>query len=160
MINNLKNDLLSILIGLARATENNESLITATTNQLMIESLYVTISNENYNTNQIQELINKLENEKKRLIPNCYQCEASCGRNDNYNINNLEKEKTPIKHLKLLILQIIQNLALDIYYNAILNDDIYAYLYKALVIIGLEGLNENYLQNIIEELKDFKKCEN
>ena len=45
----LQDELTGALIGLARATEGNEQLVTEEMNQLVLEGLFTTITNVNFN---------------------------------------------------------------------------------------------------------------
>ena len=82
----LNTKLLSSLIGLARSIIGNEDLVTNHTNTLIYESLY----NLSINNNDTSNLIERIEQEKQRLVPNCNHCVAKCGKTDNYDINNLK----------------------------------------------------------------------
>ena len=56
----LQDELTGALIGLARATEGNEQLVTEEMNQLVLEGLFTTITNVNFNDEILKLLINKI----------------------------------------------------------------------------------------------------
>ena len=85
----LQDQLTGVLIGLARATEGNEALVNETTDRLVLEGLFTTVTNVNFNNETISALIKKIEAEKERLVPKCLCCSSACGRNDNYDMNEL-----------------------------------------------------------------------
>ena len=85
----LQDKLTGALIGLARATECNENLVNSTTDRLVMEGLFTTITNINFNNENITELIKKVESEKERIVPKCFCCSSACGRNDNFDMNEL-----------------------------------------------------------------------
>ena len=61
----LQDELTGALIGLARATEGNEQLVTEEMNQLVLEGLFTTVTNVNFNDETLKILIYKIENAKK-----------------------------------------------------------------------------------------------
>ena len=67
----LQDKLTGALIGLARATEGNEELVTEEADKLVIESLFTTVTNVNFNNDTISKLMEQIEKEKNRLVPNC-----------------------------------------------------------------------------------------
>lgn len=90
----INDKLLESLIGLARAVQGNEDLITEKTYSLILTAL---------KTNDIT-LIPKLEEEKMRLVPDCYTCKVNCGRNANYDINDLYNSNEVIEIKKLQVI--------------------------------------------------------
>lgn len=70
----LQDKLTGALIGLARATEGNEYLITGDTSRLVLEGLFTTVTNVNFNNDTITELIRRVEKERERLVPDCFVC--------------------------------------------------------------------------------------
>lgn len=80
----LQDKLTGALIGLARATEGNEDMVNAATDRLVLDGLFTTITNVNFNNDTINTLIGRVNAEKERLVPNCLSCSSPCGRNDNF----------------------------------------------------------------------------
>ena len=76
----LQDKLTGALIGLARATEGNEHLVTEATDRLVMEGLFTAITNVNFNNETLGILIDKIEEETERLVPRCTVCESPCGR--------------------------------------------------------------------------------
>lgn len=102
--------LVGALIGLARATEGNEDLMTEVTDRVMAEGLAAGITDTG-SEEHIALLIRQVQEEKKRLIPNCFSCAASCGRNDDYDMRGLWEADKEIRNVKALILLSIQGIA-------------------------------------------------
>lgn len=157
----LNKELLSSLIGLARSIIGNEDLITNDTNKLIYESLYnLSIDNKDTST-----LISLIEQEKQRLVPNCYHCVAKCGKTDNYNTDNLKKMDSKIYEVKSLYLKKILSYSTNTY-NSILsgyeNIELNNFIYKFLFYIGSDEfsledfytINNEYISaiNIISKL--------
>ena len=102
--------LVGALIGLARAAEGNEDLMTEVTDRVMAEGLAAGVTDTG-SEERIARLIQSVQEEKKRLIPNCFSCAASCGRNDDYDMQGLWKADVEIRSIKSLILLGIQGIA-------------------------------------------------
>ena len=65
----LQDKLTGALIGLARATEGNEDKVTSETDKIVLEGLFTTITNVNFNRETITELTRRVIAEKER--PEC-----------------------------------------------------------------------------------------
>ena len=138
----LQDKLTGALIGLARATEGNEYLITGDTSRLVLEGLFTTVTNVNFNNDTITELIRRVEKERERLVPDCFVCTVSCGKNNNYDMNNLWEADEDVRSLKSLILFGIRGVAAYAYHAAVLgytDDTINRFFFKALFAIGTGG---------------------
>ena len=138
----LQDKLTGALIGLARATEGNEYLISGDTSRLVLEGLFTTVTNVNFNNDTITELIRRVEKERERLVPDCFVCTVSCGKNNNYDMNNLWEADEDVRSLKSLILFGIRGVAAYAYHAAVLgytDDTINRFFFKALFAIGTGG---------------------
>ena len=158
----LQDKLTGALIGLARATEGNEDLVTEMTDRLVLEGLFTTITNVNFNSQPIMEQLQKIELEKRRLVPLCYGCESACGKNSDYDMELLWNDKDEdIRSLKSLILFGIRGIAAYAYHAWVLgytDRKINEFLYKALVIIGLNLGKERLLPVVLEVGEINLKC--
>ena len=67
--------LISALIGLVRAAEGNEDLITAETDRLIIDSL-ATLHESALDERVLEYLMKEVKREKGRLAPSCQFCRA------------------------------------------------------------------------------------
>lgn len=158
----LQDKLTGALIGLARSIEGNEDLVMPETNKLIIESLFTTITNVNFDNNKISYLIEKIKLEKERLVPLCFCCSSACGRNDDYDMNNLWIADEDIRSLKSLILFGIRGVAAYAYHALILgyeDNQINTFLHKALFTIGMESLTIEDLLPIVMQVGEINlKC--
>lgn len=158
----LQDKLTGALIGLARSIEGNEDLVIPETNKLIIESLFTTITNVNFDNNKISYLIEKIKLEKERLVPRCFCCSSACGRNDDYDMNNLWIADEDIRSLKSLILFGIRGVAAYAYHALILgyeDNQINTFLHKALFTIGMESLTIEDLLPIVMQVGEINlKC--
>ena len=151
----LQDELTGALIGLARATEGNEQLVTEEMNQLVLEGLFTTITNVNFNDEILKLLINKIEDTKKKLVPNCFTCSDSCGRNNNFDMNTLWTTDEDIRSLKSLILFGIRGMAAYAYHASVLgytDETISKFFYKALFAIGMKDWEMDELLPIVLEV--------
>ena len=158
----LQDKLTGALIGLARATEGNPDMVTPTTDKLVLEGLFATITNVNFNNETINELIQRVDQEKSRLVPNCTDCVASCGRNNNYDMTILWNTDEDIRSLKSLILFGIRGMAAYAYHAAVLgytDPAVSQFFYKALYAVGCDSWGMEELLPVVMEVGEINlKC--
>ena len=161
-VSRLQDKLTGALIGLARASEGNETLITDSTNQLIIEGLFSTLTNVCFDEHQLSVLIEKAEAEKKRMIPNCFSCVASCGKSNDYDLNELWNAQEDIRSLKSLILFGIRGMAAYAYHARVLgyqDPAVNNFFYKALYSIGSSDWGVEELLPVVMEVGEVNlKC--
>ncbi|MDD4689631.1 MAG: hydroxylamine reductase [Eubacteriales bacterium] len=150
------------LIELARATEGNENKVSENTDKLILEGLFTTITNVNFNNETIDALISRIDDEKERLAPPCLCCSSACGRNDDYDMKNLWNCDEDIRSLKSLILFGIRGMSAYAYHAMILgytDPDISKFFYKALLAVGMEDWGMDELLPIVLEVGEINlKC--
>ena len=158
----LQDQLTGALIGLARATEGNERLVLPSTDKLVMEGLFATITNVNFDNDSISDFIQRVEEEKKRLVPNCFFCASSCGRNNDYDMQKLWTADEDIRSLKSLILFGIRGMAAYAYHAAVLgyfDSDVNHFFYKALYCVGADDWGMEELLPIVMEVGEVNlKC--
>ena len=151
----LQDELTGALIGLARAAEGNEHLVNEEMNQLVLEGLFTTVTNVNFNDETLKILIYKIENAKKKLVPNCFTCSGTCGRNDNFDMNTLWTTDEDVRSLKSLILFGIRGMAAYAYHASVLgytDETISKFFYKALFAVGMKDWGMDELLPIVLEV--------
>lgn len=153
---NLQDKVTGALIGLARATEGNEYGLTTSIHWLIMEGLFSTLTNVNFNNETLEQLMDRIEEAKRSLIPSCYECESSCGKNNNYDLDLLWNEANEdIKSLKSLILLGIRGVAAYAYHAAVLgsyNERVESFLIKALIYVGMEDVTIEELLPVVLEV--------
>lgn len=158
----LQDELTGALIGLSRATEGNENLVNEVTDKLILEGLFSTITNVNFNNETLKVLINKVEAEKERLVPNCFSCASCCGRNDNFDMQSLWEADEDVRSLKSLILFGIRGIAAYAYHAAVLgytDKEVNDFFYKALFAIGMKDWGMDELLPIVMQTGEINlKC--
>ena len=151
----LQDELTGALIGLARAAEGNEHLVTEEMNQLVLEGLFTTITNVSFNDETLNLLIKKIEDTKKKLVPNCFTCSGSCGKNNNFDMNTLWTTDEDVRSLKSLILFGIRGMAAYAYHASVLgytDETISKFFYKALFAVGMKDWGMDELLPIVLEV--------
>ena len=152
-ISDLQDRLTGALIGLARAVDGNERLVTAETDNLVMEALFATLTNVNFDRESLEALLGQVYDMRNVLIPGCCVCTAPCGRNDDYDMNLLWNAQEDIRSLKSLILFGIRGVAAYAYHAAVLgyrDARIGKFLYKALFAIGEDWGMEKLLPIVLE----------
>ena len=158
----LQDKLTGALIGLARATEGNEHMLSGTTAAVVVEGLFATLTNVNFDNQALLTLLDRVDAEKRKLVPDCYSCASSCGRTDAYDLQKLWNAEEDIRSLKSLILFGIRGVAAYAYHAAVLGytaEGIHKFLYKALFSIGMDDWGMEELLPIVLEVGEVNlKC--
>lgn len=145
----LQEKLVSALIGLARATDGNEHLINPSATAVIIEGLTATGSDTDVNEEMLESLLCRVQEEKRKMVPNCFLCACPCGRTSDYDMAELLKADAEIRHLKNRILSGIRRMAAFAPEN---RDDMI--FYKALVVIGMDDYGVDDLLPIVREVEE------
>lgn len=161
---NLQDKLTGALIGLARATEGKttgEQGLRAETFRMITEGLFATITNVSFDAKAIQNMIDKVEKEKNRLSPGCSACGTSCGKTNDYTLDNLWQAEEDIRSLKSLILFGIRGMAAYAYHALMLgytDEEINLFFCEALYKIGYEETKEELLHTVLRVGEINLKC--
>ena len=103
----IQDDLTGALIGLARATEGNEHMISDTTAAVIVEGLFATLTNVDFDNDALLAIKERVQIEKRKLVPNCFTCTSSCGRNNDHDMRKLWEADEDVRSLKSLMLSLI-----------------------------------------------------
>ena len=134
----LQDQLTGALVGLSRAVDNAPDVNEGTW-RLMIEGLFTTVTNVSFNEKTIRELIDRVHEEKARLVPGCSGCGSRCGRNDDYDMNLLWNAQEDIRSLKSLILFGVRGMAAYAHHAMMLgyaDEEVNCFFAKALFAVG------------------------
>ena len=151
----IQDKLTGSLIGLARATEGNEHMVSDSTAAVTVEGLFATLTNVNFDNDALLAIMERVDIEKQRLVPECYKCASACGRNNDYDMSRLWNADEDIRSLKSLILFGIRGVAAYAYHAAVLgykDETIHKFLYKALFAIGMDDWGMEELLPIVLEV--------
>ena len=136
--------LLGELIGLARATEGNEHLISEGSTAVIAECLS---SLDTLDAPKLEALLQRVEEEKRGMVPNCFQCAAPCGRNNAFDLRLLQNEEPETRELKAQILSGLPVLAVQ---RGLQAAPVY---YQALIALGIEGIDPEILRSILLKMR-------
>ena len=151
----LQDQLTGSLIGLARSTDGNEYLISDSSTAVIIEDLFATLTNVNFDNDALLSLMARVEAEKKKMVPDCFACANPCGKNNDYDLKNLWEAHEDIRSLKSLILFGIRGVAAYAYHAAVLgyhDKAVESFFYKALIAIGMDDYGMSDLLPIVMEV--------
>lgn len=156
----LQDELTGALIGLARATDNAPDVNEGTW-RLMIEGLFTTVTNVSFNEKTLRELIDRVHAEKARLVPDCSDCAAPCGRAADYDMARLWNAQEDIRSLKSLILFGVRGMAAYAHHALVLgytDDAVNDFFAKALFAVGEDWGMEELLPIVMEVGEKNLKC--
>ena len=158
----LQDKLTGALIGLARAADGNEHLITDATTNLIVEGLFATLTNVSFDSAALKMLIWRAEAAKQQMVPNCATCAMPCGKTEDYDLKNLWNADEDSRSLRSLILFGIRGVAAYAYHANLLgykDDTIHKFLYKALFAVGRDDWGMDLLLPIVLEVGEVNlKC--
>lgn len=143
----LQDKLTGALIGLARAAEGNEALITPATDKLILKGLFTTVTNVNFNNETIQAIIDDIHAEASRL--------SGSGKVHDYDMEQLWNAHEDIRSLKSLILFGLRGMSAYTHHSAVLgytDDAVLAFFYQGLRAIGQDDWGMAELLPIVMKL--------
>ena len=156
----LQDELTGALVGLARAADNAPD-VNGDTWRLMIEGLFTTVTNVNFNEETIRALIDRVRAEKARLVPDCAVCASACGRTDDYDMEKLWGAQEDIRSLKSLILFGVRGMAAYAHHAMVLgytDEEVNRFLAKALFAVGEDWGMDELLPIVMEVGEKNLKC--
>lgn len=149
---NLQDELTGALIGLARAIDG-EPQVEESTWKLIIEGLFTTVTNVNFNEETVRELIQRVHKKKESLVPMCSGCASPCGKTSDYDLSQVWTAQEDIRSLKSLILFGIRGVAAYAYHAMVLgytDEELNRFLGKALFAVGEDWDMEQLLPVVLE----------
>ena len=155
----LQDELTGALIGLAKACGNNPR--TENTDRIIIEGLFTTITNVNFNNETLKEMIENVHARKAAIVPGCSACASRCGNTDDYDMKNIWNANEDIRSLKSLILFGIRGMAAYAYHAMVLgfeSEEVNAFFYKALSVISYDMEMSDLLPVVLEVGEINLKC--
>lgn len=148
----IQDQLTGSLIGLAHAA--NGSLPEGQPiEKVMIESLFATLTNVNFDDDALKALLARVHEAKAELVPGCNSCMSSCGHNDDYDMMRIWEADEDIRSLKSLILFGIRGMAAYAYHAMVLgyeNAEVNQFFSKALFALGEDWDMELLLPIVME----------
>lgn len=130
--------LVGALIGLSRAVDNNEHLITSATNAALLQALAADTPAG------CNAALTALRQQKRLLVPNCFDCAAPCGRTADCDFPALLNNAPESRAARLSLLDALRTLARA--QSAPPDPAVCAFLYRALFALGTETYTPADLQ--------------
>lgn len=141
-------ELLGQLIGLARATDGSEHLITESAVGVVKDVLRA----EEGDTALIQQLLARVGTEKRSLVPDCFHCANPCGRTSAYDLTDMTREEEAVQAEKKRILKALRNLAA----SEPVGSEVL--LFHGLIFVGMEGCSASELSELAARIEESAKA--
>ena len=125
------------LIGLARAVDNNEHLITPATNDALLQALTAATPAA------CAAALTALRQQKRLLVPNCFDCASPCGRTADCDFPALLNNAPEARAARLSLLDALRTLARA---QSTPDPAVCAFLYRALFALGTDTYTPADLQ--------------
>lgn len=156
----LQDELTGALIGLARASASE---MTADENvyKTLIEGLFVTLTNVNFDDEYIRLQIEKTHTQKERIVPMCKECVSNCDRSSDYDMNMIWNADEDIRSLKSLILFGLRGMAAYAYHSLMLgysDNEVNEFIRDGLFRLGWQEETDDLLKTALEIGKVNLKC--
>lgn len=138
--------LIGAAISLSHYIMKDESFRTHVTDKLIIEALFATITNVNFDSQSIMNIRDEIENEIEKIDT------EKRGKTD-FDINNLWSSEPDTGSLKALVLFGLKGMAAYAYHALMLgckNDRLNMFFYKALSTVGSDSGTEILLDTVLE----------
>ena len=149
----LQDQLTGALVGLARSAEQAPSGNDATW-RLLIEGLFATVTNVNFNEKTLRDQIDRVHEETSRLASG-----AAWGQD--YDMERLWNAQEDIRSLKSLILFGVRGMAAYAHHAMVLgytDEEVNRFFVKALIVIGEDQGMEELLPVVLEVGEKNLKC--
>ena len=147
----LQDELTGALIGLARAAAGQAT--DKETDRVMLEGLFTTVTNVNFNDETVKMMTERVWAEKRKLAPGCAACTSACDRAEDYHMEDLWREDEDIRSLKSLILFGLRGMAAYAYHAWVLgysDEAVNRFFYEGLFAVGYEYTVEQLLPIVLK----------
>lgn len=148
---NLQDELLSELIGLARASGGTEPAGAA--NGIMADSLFITLTNVSFDGAAIKNQIEAVRAEKRRLYGGGSGSDASCPVCAPYDMANIWEDNEDIRSLKSTLLFGLKGMSAYAHHAAVLeksDETVNNFFYKALLALGEDKTADELFELLME----------
>ena len=147
----LQDELTGALIGMSLAVEKYGP--NADTDRLMLEGLFTTVTNVNFDNGSIAELTAEVRRATAALAPSCSHGCGGCGGAEEYDMKALWDADADIRSLKSLILFGLRGMAAYAYHAYVLgyvDRKVKNFFYEALVAVAKEGTMDALLPLVLK----------
>lgn len=137
--------LIGVLVGIARATDGNEHLITPELTAFVADAMVLGAYAEE---EELNSWLQSALEVKRNLVPNCFLCDNPCGRTGDLDPAQLVRESSTVKEAKRTLFSLARRAA------ASGCTDSSFLLFDALYLLGMEMETTEYLLPVMEKLKN------
>lgn len=144
----LQDELTGALVGLARAARVSEP--SATTHRIMMEGLFTTVTNVNFDNETVTRLTKAARNEKNNLLE---QGQIVSVDTNDYDMEKLWNDDEDVRSLKSLLLFGLRGMASYAYHAMILgytDEEVNRFFYQGMFAIGEDWAMEELLPLVME----------
>ncbi len=148
----LQDELTGALVGLAYAASDAEP--DADTHRTVIEGLFTTVTNVNFDNQAIRRQTDKTENEIKKLVSRRRDHSAQFSKTYGYTVSELWTSNEDIRSLKSLILFGLKGMAAYAYHALVLgysDNEVNQFFYKGLRALGMDRAELSDLLPVVLE---------
>lgn len=138
--------LLSQLIGLARATDGSEHLITPAAIATVTEALRCLAAPEE---DAISRQITAVIEARREMVPNCFTCAEPCGRTSPFDLALLREDPVPVQQAKWDLLALLISAAC----GAPEEETVRQFFFPGLIAMGTQPINEEALFALLRLLQ-------
>ena len=124
------------LISVARIADGNTHLITPETTALLRSCL----SQIGAGMEDVEALCEKIEEQKRKMVPDCFSCANPCGKTVPFDFRELPEGERGRLKLQILF-ALCRNSAVE-----------ESLLYQCLTIVGLDGYDEGELSDLLRKI--------
>jgi len=156
---NIQDTLTGELIGLARATDGTAP--SESTHVALLNGLFATLTNVNFDSNALQRLIENVKEEKAKLVPQCADCDNDCSRNDAYDMMRLWEEEEDVRSLKSLLLFGLRGMAAYAHHAYVLgktDEAVFNFICEGLFAVGDNKTADEFLALLMKLGEVNLKC--
>ena len=145
--------LIGALIGLARATEGNDHMLSSTTAMATMDALRAICSGTTDEA-VLSALMSRVTEEKRKLVPSCFLCACPCGRTEDYNMANFYAADEKIRSLRSSLLSHV--CAIGATSQNPDDEAVCKFLYLGLYAIGMDDWGKEELLPILKEAESIQ----
>lgn len=157
----LQDKLTGAMIGLARAVKVDGAERTESTDTAVISGLFTTVTNVNFNSGTVQDMIDLIHAEKEKLEPASRRYNPGNSADDDYDMDQVWQGDQDIRSLKSLILFGIRGMAAYAYHAMVLgyrDPSVNDFFYEALYAIGSDTTADTLLPLVLKTGEVNLKC--
>lgn len=147
---NLQDELTGVIIGIARIAEKVKP--SESTTKAIVEGLFTTITNVDFDIKVIHQFIDKVKAEKKKILSICTAEGMLCDEYEDYDMKMLWNDNENIRSLKSLILFGLRGMAAYYYHALILgytDKEVESFFYKGLFMVGKKDVTVEELLPVV-----------